>query len=137
MFLSFLLISTAIADDTFTFLSEGQPAPFEGTLFNPSATAELLVTAEEFEAQCILETEYQLDVQGTEYKLHLDNLTASHDAAIASQQQTIITQQTKIDELQTIIKSNSGQSKWFWFVGGTILGGAIYYGIDQAIGSAP
>ena len=128
MFLSFLLISTAIADDTFTFLSEGQPAPFEGTLFNPSATAELLVTAEEFEAQCILETEYQLDVQGTEYKLHLDNLTASHDAAIASQQQTIITQQTKIDELQTIIKSNSGQSKWLWAAAGAVIGAGTTYG---------
>jgi hypothetical protein len=73
MFLSFLLISTAIADDTFTFLSEGEPAPFEGTLFNPSATAELLVTAEEFEAQCLLETEYQLDVQGTEFKYYTTN----------------------------------------------------------------
>jgi hypothetical protein len=128
MFLSFLLISTAIADDTFTFLSEGEPAPFEGTLFNPGATAELLVTAEEFEAQCVLETEYQLDIQGTEYKLHLDNLTASHDAAIARHQQTIITQQTKIDELQTIIKSNSGQSKWLWAAAGAVIGASTTYG---------
>ena len=128
MFLSFLLISTAIADDTFTFLSEGEPAPFEGTLFNPGATAELLVTAEELEAQCILETEYQLDIQGTEYKLHLDNLTASHDAAIARHQQTIITQQTKIDELQTIIKSNSGQSNWLWAAAGAVIGAGTTYG---------
>ena len=128
MFLSFLLVSTAIADDTFTFLSEGQPAPFEGTLFNPGATAELLVQIEQIETECTLEMEYQLDVQSTEFKLQLDNLAASHEAAIAQQQQTILTQNKKIEELQTIIRANSGQSKWLWAAAGAVIGASATYG---------
>ena len=128
MFLSLLLVSTAIADDTFTFLSEGQPAPFEGTLFNPGATAELLVQIEQIETECTLEMEYQLDVQSTEFKLQLDNLAASHEAAIAQQQQTILTQNKKIEELQTIIRANSGQSKWLWAAAGAVIGASATYG---------
>jgi hypothetical protein len=128
MFLSLLLVSTAIADDTFTFLSEGQPAPFEGTLFNPGATAELLVQIEQIETECTLEMEYQLDVQSTEFKLQLDNLAASHEAAIAQQQQAILTQSKKIEELQTIIRANSGQSKWLWATAGVVVGASATYG---------
>jgi hypothetical protein len=132
MFLSFLLISSAIADDSFTFLSEGEPAPFEGTLFNPGATAELLVSIDERQLQCDLELEYQLQVQATNFKLEIDNLTASHDTMVAQQQQTILTQQTQIEELNVIIESNSGHSKWLWATAGAVVGAGITYGAYRA-----
>ena len=45
----------------------------------------------------------------------------------------VIEKDTEIAELQKIIKKQSPAYKWAWFVGGIALGGATYYGIQQAV----
>ena len=54
--LFFIMISTAQADSPeFTIVTESQPAPFEGVLFNPAAAAEILAKTEEQIQKCDLE----------------------------------------------------------------------------------
>ena len=54
--LALLYSSVAIAEQPqFTFLDENQRAPFAGTLFNPSATAELIVLPEHLRAEFDIE----------------------------------------------------------------------------------
>ena len=54
LILSMFLCNTAIAEDAgrFTFLGEGQCAPFEGTLFDVTATSVLLTIEEQQVLAC-------------------------------------------------------------------------------------
>lgn len=131
-----LLIMFSVAhgqQGDFTLLQEGQRAPFEGALLNPEASAEILSSYDEQQARCALELEYQLDIAGTEFKLREELLQVRLDTL--EEQHTLLIQQKdeEIEGLHTIIQKQSPQYKWFWFVGGAALGGAVYYGIDQAL----
>ena len=131
-----LLIMFSVAhgqQGDFTLLQEGQQAPFEGVLLNPEASAEILSSYDEKQARCALELEYQLDIAGTEFKLREELLRVRLDTI--EEQHTLLIQQKdeEIEGLHTIIQKQSPQYKWFWFVGGAALGGAVYYGIDQAL----
>lgn len=131
-----LLIMISVAhgqQGDFTLLQEGQQAPFEGVLLNPEASAEILSSHDEQQARCALELEYQLDIAGTEFKLREELLQVRLDTL--QEQHTLLIQQKdeEIEGLHTIIQKQSPQYKWFWFVGGAALGGAVYYGIDQAL----
>ena len=100
---------------------------------SPEASAEILSSHDEQRARCELEMEYQLSVAGTEFKLREELLQVRIDTL--EEQHLFLIQQKdeEIDGLQSIIKKQSPQYKWFWFVGGAALGGAVYYGIDQAL----
>jgi hypothetical protein len=45
----------------------------------------------------------------------------------------IIEKDTEIVELQKIVKKQAPAYKWMWLVGGVAIGGATYYGIQQAV----
>ena len=125
------LLSTASAQD-FTVLAEEQPAPFEGVLLSVPAAAEVLTKYEEQLMKCDLEVEYQLDRAGTECKLDKDLLNARVET-LSKQYDEIVTQKDlEITKYKEIIKKQSPQYKWIWFAGGIVLGGATYYGIQQA-----
>ena len=125
------MLSTATAED-FTVLAEEQPAPFEGVLLSVPAAAEVLTKYEEQLMKCDLEVEYQLDRAGTECKLDKDLLNARVET-LSKQYDEIVTQKDlEITKYKEIIKKQSPQYKWIWFAGGIVLGGATYYGIQQA-----
>ena len=129
-----ILFSSAYAQQgDFTLVEQGEKAPFEGVLLSPEASAEILSSHDEQRARCELEMEYQLSVAGTEFKLREELLQVRIDTL--EEQHLFLIQQKdeEIDGLQSIIKKQSPQYKWFWFVGGAALGGAVYYGIDQAL----
>lgn len=131
--LFFIMISTAQADSPeFTIVTENQPAPFEGVLFNPAAAAEILAKTEEQIQKCDLEIEYQVDLAASQCKLDKDLL----DARISTLDKELLNvreqKDLEIAMLQKIIKRQSPQYKWWWFAGGVVLGGATYYGIQQA-----
>ena len=132
LLLIFISVGNAQEGD-FTLLSEGQQAPFEGVLLSPEASAQVLSSYDEQQARCALELEYQLDVAGTEFKLREELLQVRLDTL--QEQHSFLIQQKdeEIEGLHTIIEKQSPQYKWFWFVGGAALGGAVYYGIDQAL----
>ena len=133
MFLSFLLISTGVASEPqFTFVSEDQPAPFEGTLFNPEATAELLLAPKEIRLNCDLEIEYQLDVLRTEHQLQVDNLNARYNALSLEYGLTVVAKDEQIKTLEETLKRNSRVKDWVWIVAGAAIGSSLTYGAYRA-----
>lgn len=126
------LLSTASAEE-FTVVAEDQPAPFEGVLLSVPAVAEVLAQHEEVQMKCDLEIEYQLDKASTQCKLD-KNILEARIVTLEQQYKEIIAQKDLvINKQQTIIKKQAPQRKWLWFAGGIVLGGASYYGIQQAV----
>ena len=84
--LALLILSTwsnsALSNDEgkFTFLGQNQCAPFEGTLFDPTATATILSTVQTAKTTCEITLQYELSKQKAEFDLELTNLQIRHDA---------------------------------------------------------
>ena len=125
------LLSTASAED-FTVLSEDQPAPFEGVLLSVPAAAEVLAKHEEAKLKCDLEVEFQLDKSNTQCKLDKELLEARIVTLDQQYAEIVASKDLVIEKQQAIIKKQAPHRKWLWFAGGVVLGGATYYGIQQA-----
>ena len=126
------LLSTASAED-FTVLAEDQPAPFEGVLLGVPAAAEVLAKYEEAQLKCELEVEFQLDKAGTQCKLDKELLEARIVTLDQQHAEIVASKDLVIEKQQAIIKKQAPHRKWLWFAGGIVLGGASYYGIQQAV----
>jgi hypothetical protein len=125
------LLSTASAED-FTVVAEDQPAPFEGVLLSVPAAAEILAKHEESQMKCELEIEFQLDKAGTQCKLDKELLEARIVTLDQQHAEIVASKDLVIEKQQAIIKKQAPHRKWLWFAGGVVLGGATYYGIQQA-----
>jgi len=125
------LLSTASAED-FTVVSEDQPAPFEGVLLSVPAAAEILAKHDEVQMKCELEIEFQLDKAGTQCKLDKELLEARIVTLDQQHAEIVASKDLVIEKQQAIIKKQAPHRKWLWFAGGVVLGGATYYGIQQA-----
>ena len=126
------LLSTASAED-FTVVAEDQPAPFEGVLLSVPAAAEILAKHEEVQMNCELEIEFQLDKAGTQCKLDKELLEARIVTLDQQHAEIVASKDLVIEKQQAIIKKQAPHRKWLWFAGGIVLGGASYYGIQQAV----
>ena len=126
------LLSTASAED-FTVLAEDQPAPFEGVLLSVPAAAEILAKHEEAKLKCDLEVEFQLDKSNTQCKLDKELLEARIITLDQQHAEIVASKDLVIEKQQAIIKKQAPHRKWLWFAGGIVLGGASYYGIQQAV----
>ena len=125
------LLSTASAED-FTVVAEDQPAPFEGVLLGVPAAAEVLAKHEEAKLKCDLEVEFQLDKLNTQCKLDKELLEARIVTLDQQHAEIVASKDLVIEKQQAIIKKQAPHRKWLWFAGGVVLGGATYYGIQQA-----
>ena len=126
------LLSTASAED-FTVVAEEQPAPFEGVLLSVPAAAEILAKHDEAQMKCELEIEFQLDKAGTQCKLDKELLEARIVTLDQQHAEIVASKDLVIEKQQAIIKKQAPHRKWLWFAGGIVLGGASYYGIQQAV----
>jgi len=128
-----LFVSSAFAEGTyepgqFTFLGQGEPAPFEGTLLDINATATVLSMSEYYEAQCNLQTQYQLDRLRAEFQLEKANFQIGLDS-LREEYDLVITQKDlEIGQLQDSLKNQAPRNNWPWFVGGIATGVAVTYG---------
>lgn len=129
-----LALSVAQASGpAFTIVSENQPAPFEGVLLNPAASAEVLASQEEQQTKCDLEIEYQLDKAGSDCDFHkrLIEIRAEtcEEARAADNRQKNL----EIDALKATIKKQSPTRKWMWMGIGAVAGGVATYGIVSTL----
>jgi len=121
-----LLSSLALAEGPkFSVLAEQEPAPFEGVLFDPEATAIIMSEKDFASSSCDLEIEFNLDKQATEYHLQLQNAQIRYDALKEETDLTITQKDIEITTLQETLKKQSPYNKWVWFAGGTAAGGVI------------
>jgi len=130
LILSMFLCNTAIAQDKgkFTFLGEGECAPFEGTLFDIDATAEVVTLKPKLKKECNLKLDFELSKLRTELQLEIDNLQIHHDSVIQEKDLTIASQLSQIEQMQTAIKHLAPNNKWVWFAGGVAAGVVVSYG---------
>ena len=129
----FLFSSTALADDgKFTLLAEEQPAPFAGVLFDPIATANIMTEKSNWQLQCDIEVEYQLDVAGTEFELERKNFNIRYDALDEEYKLIVEQKDVEIVKLQETIKKQSPPNKLWWYAGGIASGVVVTYGAYKA-----
>ena len=125
-------IANAEPQGMFSTLSKNEPAPFEGVLFDPVATALILSGAEMFKLNCDLDIEFMLDKQSTEFHLERQELNL-RITSITSEYDLMTTQKDiEIAQLQKAIKSQSPRNKWLWAAAGVAVGGLSTYAIMNA-----
>jgi hypothetical protein len=133
LMISLMYSSIAHSEDVgrFSTLATNEPAPFEGVLFDPLATAHILARSEIFRSECDLEIEYRLDLQSTEFQLERQELNLRLDA-LTNEYTLLITQKDlEIAQLQKTIRTQSPRNNWIWAAGGVILGGVAVYAITN------
>jgi len=96
-FSSFMIISPAYADEEVATVSEGEPAPFSGTLFNTEAAARLLVNLETNQELCNIECTRKTDEVTATMQLEIDILQASRDALQLRYDETLVIKNSQID----------------------------------------
>jgi hypothetical protein len=125
--------SVAYSEDVgrFSTLATNEPAPFEGVLFDPMATARILAQAELFRSECDIEIEYRIDLQATEFQLERQELNLRL-TSLSDEYSLLITQKDlEIAQLQKTIRTQSPRNNWIWAAGGVLLGGVAVYAITN------
>ena len=135
IFLMFCILYSSLAHaetpGRFSTLATNEPAPFEGVLFDPLATAHILAQAELFRGECDLDIEYRLDMQSTEFDLERKELNLRLDS-LTSEYTLLITQKDlEIEQLQKTIKNQSPKNNWVWAAAGVVVGGLTVYAITS------
>ena len=127
--------STAHAETPgrFTFLGENQCAPFEGVLFDPTATAVILADKSTSKTACDVRLKYELDIQAAEYELQLQNLQIRHNALTSEYNMRIQSMQRETDALVKALKRQSRKNTGLWLAAGIVSGVALSYGAYQVI----
>ena len=119
----FLISSTALADDgRFTLLEEQQPAPFEGVLFDTTAVVDIMTEKANWQLQCDIEIEYNLDIANTEFDLERKNFNIRYEALDQEYKLIVEQKDVEITKLQETIKKQSPPNKWAWFGVGSASG---------------
>ena len=130
MLMALSLWNNSVLADTgrFTFLGQSECAPFEGVLFDPIATANILADRQALSTECELKIKYSLDIQATEHRLQLENLQIRHDALISEYDMRIQSLEREADSLANALKKQSRRNPALWLATGVIGGMAITYG---------
>ncbi len=116
----------------FTFLGENQCAPFEGILFDPTATANILTEIQTSRDECNIKLTYELGKQATEYELQLENLRIRNDALTQQYNTSIESLKNENNALSEALRKQSKRNPALWVALGVASGMAISYGAYKA-----
>ena len=128
-----LLISLALAENpAYSFLDEGEVAPFEGILFNDAAVKELAVEDKLKAEACQIEISYYVDRARAEKQLEYDLLKAETTAEMDKMNEMILIRDERIIDLEKQIKP---QRPFWWMFGGFVIGTtsaiATFYSVKE------
>ena len=136
MLISVLLFMSTIAhaEDVgrFTIMSHNESAPFEGVLFDPIATADILTARSFTLEECDLRTNHELDKKEAEFLLERENFNIRYDALEEEYDLIIEQKDLEITQLRESLLKQSPRNNWWWAAGGAIAGVAITYGAYRA-----
>ena len=121
-YLFFCLPSLAYAAPQFTFLGKNQPAPFEGALFNPEATAEILAKSQLVKEEYELHLGYELEKQELSFTLEIDTLNLRISSLEEELRVTVEAKDKEIDALHKLVKSHSPSNNVWWAIAGAAVG---------------
>jgi hypothetical protein len=118
----------------FTFLNKGDPAPFNGTLFDPVAIAKILTEKKMAEKQCNLRVKHQKDLLGAKCNRNTDLLKS--ELKIEKHKNNLIIQAQK-EEIETLRNLAKGTDNTLWtvigFSVGTITSVAIFFAAVEVV----
>ena len=118
----------------FTFIQEGETAPFKGTLFDPDATARLLANNKFLKEEYDLKLGFELNKQQAQYELKIDQLNITIDTERERYETTLNLKNTEIEQLNKIIAKKPGKNALIWgIVGGFVVGVGATVGLSYAV----
>jgi len=127
-----LFTALAFAQPLMTPLSEGDPAPFSGRLFNDEAVVSIITMKEFAEEQCTINAALDFSLQLAEKQRQIDYLKIEKAALQKKYDAMIEIKDEEIDVLRR--NSNTKRSTWI-FLGGFVLGTSAslltYYAANQ------
>lgn len=109
---------------SFTIIQKGQTAPFDGVLFDPTATAIILTDKDQAQEQFKLKLQYELDKQKADLHLNLQNLQLSLDITKKTSEEIIAAKDKELKEVRDIAVTKNDNT-WLYIAGGTVAGIAL------------
>jgi hypothetical protein len=128
MLLLFSIEAHAEDAGQFTILGENEEAPFEGVLFDPIATAEILTAKNFATVECDLRLKHEMEKKEAEFELERTNLNIKYDALLEEHNLTIEQKDMEIAQLQESLLKQAPRNNWWWAAGGLVVGVAVTYG---------
>ena len=132
----FLVSNSAYGDEQVASIAEGEPAPFDGTLFNIEAAARILVELENADEACQIKIDHELGIQQAELDLTIANLDASLAACNSICEERIQIYRDQSLYFQEELTNRKSWHPAWGFVGGVLLGSGITIGITYAVSNA-
>jgi hypothetical protein len=127
-----LLTALATAEPLMSPLSEGEPAPFAGRLFNDEAVVSIITMKEFAEEQCTIDSALNFSIQLAEKQQQIDYLEIEK-AALQEKYDAMV--EIKNEEIQTLRRySSTKRSSWVFFGGfalGTTTSLLTYYAVNK------
>jgi len=135
IFILLFVATSAHADPgQFTFLEASQPAPFQGTLFDPHATARILANNKFLKEEYNLKLSYELNKQEATFNLQLEQLNITLESERSRYETTLDIKNTEIEQLNKIIAKKPGKGALVWgTLGGFAAGIAATVAITYAV----
>ena len=124
LFPSDLFAQEAEEEPQFAQLEEGEPAPFTGTLFNPTATAQLIAESEFRLTDCDLRVNYEINLLTAKRDLEYNLLQVRYDSLEERSTALSILRDQEIADLQEVIRKHPNRNSHWFFAGGFIVGAA-------------
>ena len=118
---SFLIVAPVLADPPvwdgagIITLSEGEPAPFTGTLFSVPASVQLMVQLEYTQETCQIEIDRQLESQAAKMQLEIDSVTAELLGCRSKYTEVIEIKDGQINFLDEQLKRSRQPNTPMWF----------------------
>ena len=126
------LVSLVSAQPLMSSLERGEPAPFDGRLFNDEAVASIIAGKEFAEQQCEIQMSLEYSLQLAEKQLQIDYLGIEKETLQKKHEALIEIRDEEIKSLRKHI--NPKRSMWIFFGGftlGTASSLATYYAVNQ------
>ncbi len=123
IFLSISILSSPVVAQEAVMKSvlQGEPVPFDGTLLNQPAVAEMLIKLNKTEEICKLKLKEERDIQKANCNLAIDKLKIANDFEISVYKSQNDFLRKQIDLSVKHLEKKSVATEW-WFVGGFVLG---------------
>lgn len=123
---------SAHAEELIANVNEGDPAPFSGTLFNPEASARVIIELEHANAACDLRISEATDSLTARHTFELEvlqsSLTSCNDLCTAR----LDIRQNQIDFLNQELTKQKPANQTLYFIIGAVLGVGLTLGTSYA-----
>lgn len=139
LFFFTFMTATAFAEEepVITSVEEGEPAPFDGVLFNNTAAAEIMAMKERLKEEFLLMLEEQREKDKAHYEYMLKNSQDLLEIVEEENRKLLEIKDEQIHELEKLVLEDEEDLDYLWWgLGGLGLGALLATGITLVVVSA-